>query len=52
MTIQIVCVSLAFFMVGIGQGMIAVLMIPEYKEILQGPEEPEELCMIWLLGFI
>ena len=44
-TIQIVCVSLAFFMVGIGQGMITVLLLPEYKEILEEifPDEPEEL---------
>lgn len=44
---EIICVSVAFFMVGVSQGMIAVLLVPEYKDILRVifPNEPEELLM-------
>lgn len=39
--------AFAFFMVGISQGMIAVLMVPEYRDLLKlvFPYEPEELLV-------
>jgi len=43
----LICVAIAFFMVGVSQGMIAVLLVPEYKDILRVifPDEPEELLV-------
>ena len=46
-TAELVCVAIAFFMVGVSQGIIAVLLVPEYKDILRVifPDEPEELLV-------
>ena len=45
--VQLIWVAVAFFMIGIGQGCIAVLLVPEYKDVLRTifPDEPEELLM-------
>ena len=46
-TNSLICIGVAFFMVGISQGMIAVLLVPEYKDILRVlfPDAAEELLM-------
>lgn len=43
----LICISVAFFMVGISQGMIAVLLVPQYKDDLREifPDEAEELLV-------
>lgn len=46
-TTCLICISVSFFMVGVSQGMISVLMVPQYKDDLREifTEEPEELLV-------
>lgn len=55
---QLISISISFFFVGISEGAIAVLMVPEYKSILRVifPDSPEELLTdmapgIYLAGY-
>lgn len=44
---ELICVALGFFMVGVCHGLMAVLLVPEYKDILRVifPNDAEELIV-------